>query len=165
MKFFKFLLEPDLFRCYDPGKFSNTSIPSTTMVVNQSLALATSIPTGTISAHIGSPPNTTDDYYIAKCLLMAFGLDTDPVLGVSIAPPRSAKYVHETRGLGIIMSMSLALAVMVTITGLRPGVRVFRRGLMVGWDDMFIIPGVVRTLLSKSEKRHQFSQLLITISS
>jgi hypothetical protein len=106
----------------------------------------TSIPTGTISAHIGSPPNTTDDYYIAKYLLMAFGLNTDPALGVAIAPARPANYVYETRGPGILVSMSIAISVMVIITGLRLGVRVFRRGLMVGWDDVFIIPGVVRNL-------------------
>jgi hypothetical protein len=110
--------------------------------------VSSSIPTGTISALIGRPPNTTDDYYIAKYLLMAFGLNTDPALGVKISPARPVNYVYETRGPRILVSMSIALAVMILITGMRLGVRVFRRGLMVGWDDVFIIPGVVREYFS-----------------
>lgn len=101
------------------------------------------IPTGTVSAHIGKRPNTTDDYYIAKYLLMVFGKSTDPALGAFIPPARPAQYVWETRGPRIVTSMSIAIAVMVIITGLRLGIRVFRRGLLVGWDDVFIVPGVV----------------------
>ncbi|PVH78167.1 hypothetical protein DL98DRAFT_590692 [Cadophora sp. DSE1049] len=106
--------------------------------------IATSLPTGTISAHIGSPPNTTKDYYVAKYLLMAFGKTTDPMLGAFVPPARPTEgYVFETRGPRILASMSIALAAMVIITGLRLGVRIFRRGLMVGMDDFFIIPGVL----------------------
>ena len=42
--------------------------------------------------------------------------------------------------------MSIAIAVMIIVTGLRLGVRVFRRDLVVGWDDVFIIPGAVSLL-------------------
>ncbi|KAH7348512.1 hypothetical protein BKA65DRAFT_584245 [Rhexocercosporidium sp. MPI-PUGE-AT-0058] len=106
--------------------------------------IATAVPTGTISALIGSPPNTTKDYYVAKYLLMAFGKKTDPLLGAFVPPARPTEgYIFETRGPRILASMSIALATMVIITGLRLGVRVFRRGLMVGMDDFFIIPGVL----------------------
>ncbi|KAG4441433.1 hypothetical protein IFR05_003120 [Cadophora sp. M221] len=112
--------------------------------VSATSTIATAIPTGTISALIGSPPNTTKDYYVAKYLLMAFGKKTDPLLGAFVPPARPTEgYVFETRGPRILTSMSIALAAMVTITGLRLGVRVFRRGLMVGMDDFFIIPGVL----------------------
>lgn len=105
------------------------------------------IPTGTVSALIGKVPNTTDDYYIAKYLLIAMKKTTDPALGAFMPPARPAQYVDETRGPGIITSMSIAIVVMVLVTGLRLGVRVFRRGLLVGWDDVFIVPGVVSKVL------------------
>lgn len=119
-------------------------------LVNMSLSLSATasatlgpIPTGTISALIGQPPNTTDDYYIAKYLLMSFDLDTDPALGVVIAPVRPVDYVYESRETRIMVSMSIATVTMVVITGLRLGVRAFRTKLMLGWDDVVIIPGVL----------------------
>jgi hypothetical protein len=112
-----------------------------------SLTLGTSIPTGTISAHIGSPPNTTDDYYVAKYLLMVLGKTTNPLLGASLPPAKPADYVYETRGPKIIVSMSIAMSVMIITTGLRLGVRVFKRGLMVGWDDVFVILALFIPLL------------------
>lgn len=109
--------------------------------------IGTALPTGTISALIGQPPNTTNDYYVAKYLLMAFGKTTDPMLGAFIPPARPKEgYVFETRGPRILASMSVAIVVMIIITGMRLGVRVFRRGLMVGLDDVFIIPGVILAL-------------------
>lgn len=118
---------------------------SLSLSTSASATMAGAIPTGTISALIGQPPNTTDDYYIAKYLLMAFHLDTDPALGIVIAPkrPADADYVYETRETRIMVSMSIAIATMIIITGLRLGVRAFRTKLMVGWDDVVIIPGVL----------------------
>ncbi|KAL2064284.1 hypothetical protein VTL71DRAFT_4778 [Oculimacula yallundae] len=113
-------------------------IPSVTSTI------AASIPTGTVSAFIGSRPNTEKDYYVAKYLLMAFGLKTDPALGAFLPPKRPAEgYVFETRGPRILTSMSIALATMVIITGLRVGLRAFRRGLSFGLDDVFIIIGAL----------------------
>lgn len=117
---------------------STSSFASTT-----ASTFGTVLPTGTVSALIGNPPNTTKDYFIAKFILLALGKNTDPSLGAFIPPARPADYVFQTRGPKIIVSMSIAIAVMITITGLRLGVRVLRRGLMVGWDDVFIVPGVV----------------------
>ncbi|CZS93231.1 related to integral membrane protein PTH11 [Rhynchosporium agropyri] len=112
--------------------------------VSATSTIATSIPTGTISAIIGSPPNTTKDYYVAKYLLMAFGLKTDPIHGALIPPRRPVEgYVFETRGPRILTSMSIAIATMIIITGLRLGLRIFRRGLWVGLDDYTIVPGVL----------------------
>lgn len=74
---------------------------------------------------------------------MVVGKTTDPALGAFLPPAGSTQYTFETRGPRIIISMSIAIAVMAIITGLRLGIRVFRRGLLVGWDDVFIIPGVV----------------------
>ena len=118
------------------------------MTASSIASLATStldgvLPTGTISALIGSPPATAKDYYIAKFIPLAFGKNTDPLFRASIPPLRPADYVFETRGPRIIASMSIAITVMVIITGLRLAVRLFRRGLVVGWDDVFIVPGAV----------------------
>jgi len=107
------------------------------IISSASSTFAAAIPTGTISALIGQPPNTTTDYYIAKYLLLVFGKTTDPALGAFIPPERPANYVLEDRGPGILASMSVAIAVMIIVTGLRLGVRVFNRGLTAGWDDLF----------------------------
>lgn len=85
---------------------------------------------------------------------MAFDLKTNPVLGATLPPSRPADYAFETKGPRIIWSMSIALSVMVIITGLRLGVRMFRRGLMVGLDDVFIIPSVVSFLSHQIRSRH-----------
>ncbi|KAE9367684.1 hypothetical protein N431DRAFT_471089 [Stipitochalara longipes BDJ] len=115
---------------------------------------------GTDSALIGSAPATLKDYYIAKFILLAFGKNTDSVLGASIPPLRPSEYVFETRGPRIIASMSAAIAVMIIVTGLRLGVRWFRRGLVVGWDDVFI--GCVLLLLSE---RQQLMLSLVALQS
>jgi hypothetical protein len=100
--------------------------------------------TGTISALIGSPPATAKDYYIAKFILLAFGQNTDPLLGASIPPQRRpSDYVFETREPRIIASMSIAIALMALAIGLRFTIRLLRRGLVIGWDDVFIVPGAV----------------------
>lgn len=104
---------------------------------------STSLPNGTISALIGTPPATERDYYIAQYFLYSYGLKTDPILGSPVSPKRPDGYVFETHGPGIIASMSVAIVVMTLITGLRLGIRIFRRGLRVGMDDVFIVPGYV----------------------
>ncbi|KAL3424966.1 hypothetical protein PVAG01_04247 [Phlyctema vagabunda] len=116
---------------------------SSTIAATASATLATAIPSGTISALIGQPPATETDYWVVKYLLLAFGLNTDPMKGIAIPPRRPVPYEFETRGPGIIVSMSVAIGFMVLITGLRLGMRLFRRGLLVGLDDVFIVPGVL----------------------
>jgi hypothetical protein len=117
------------------------------------------IPTGTISARIGTKPNTTDDYYLAKYLLMVVGKTTDPALGAFLPPARPAVYTFETRGPRITASMSIATAAMVIITGLRLGIRVFRRGLLVGWDDVFVVPGVVSSSPERLNLEHALAEI------
>jgi hypothetical protein len=100
----------------------------------------TALPTGTISALIGSPLATPKDYYIANFILLAFGKNTDPLFGAFIPPARPSDFIFETKGPKIIASMSISITVMAIVTGLRLAVRLFRRRLVVGWDDVLLCP-------------------------
>jgi hypothetical protein len=44
---------------------------------------------------------------------------------------------------GIIASMSIVIAVMFIVTGLKLAVRLSQGRRVVDWDDVFIVPGVV----------------------
>jgi hypothetical protein len=103
----------------------------------------TSIPTGTISALIGQPPNTTNDYYIVNYLLLAFGRTSSPLKGIVIPPLKPDNYVFTTRGPSILAGMSITIAIMVIITVARLVVRFCGRGLVFGLDDLFIVPGAL----------------------
>jgi hypothetical protein len=101
------------------------------------------IPSGTISALIGTPPQTEKDYYIVKYLLTAFGAKTDPLLGAIIPPLRPDNYVYETRQPFIIAGMSVSIAIMILVTGTRLFTRLYVKGLQFGLDDLTIIPAAV----------------------
>ncbi|RDW65328.1 hypothetical protein BP5796_10020 [Coleophoma crateriformis] len=119
---------------------------STSIFSASTTATSTALPSGSISALIGNPPATEKDYWIVKYLLLAFHSDADPMLGIVVPPVRPNPYHYETRGPKILTSMIIAITVMIIVTGLRLGVRMFRRGLRMGWDDAFIIPGVLLAL-------------------
>jgi hypothetical protein len=97
------------------------------------------------SALLGHPPNTQDDYWIARGMLRLFGLfKADPHKGVMVLPrPPPSRYHLESNGPGIIAGASVSIAIMIAITGTRLAIRYFKRRLIWGWDDWFIIPGVV----------------------
>ncbi|PQE10774.1 integral membrane protein [Rutstroemia sp. NJR-2017a BBW] len=116
-----------------------SSITSTSATVTY----PTSIPTGTISALIGQPPNTTDDYYIVNYLLIAFGKHTSPLKGIAIPPFKPDNYVYTPLGPSILVGMSVAIAVMALVTISRLIVRFCGRGLVFGLDDLFIVPGAL----------------------
>ncbi|KAM3081955.1 hypothetical protein ACMFMG_004415 [Clarireedia jacksonii] len=116
---------------------------SSTTSTSATITYPTAIPTGTISALIGQPPNTTDDYYIVNYLILAFGAKSSPLKGITIPPVRPENYVFTTRGPSILIGMSLAIATMAIITSLRLLIRLRGRGLVLGLDDFFIIPGAL----------------------
>lgn len=98
------------------------------------------------SALFGQPPNTEDDYWIARGILCALGLfKLDAHKGVGIFPhrPPPDRYHYETKGPGIIAGVSVSMAIMIAITGARLGLWYFKKRLIWGWDDWLIIPGVV----------------------
>lgn len=116
---------------------------TSSLAANATSTFSTILPSGSISAFLGTPPATLKDYYIAQYFLFQYGLKTDPILGAPVNPKRPAIYVSETNGPKILASMIAAICVMLTITALRLGIRIFNRGLLVGLDDVFIVPGVV----------------------
>jgi hypothetical protein len=95
---------------------------------------------------MGTPPVTEKDYYIAQFFLYSFGMKTDPIHGSPVSPHRPANYEFESHGPGIIVSMSVSIVVMTIITLLRLGIRIFRQGLRLGLDHIFIVPGLVCVL-------------------
>ncbi|CAG8955920.1 hypothetical protein HYFRA_00008773 [Hymenoscyphus fraxineus] len=115
------------------------------LVSNVTQTFSTILPSGSVSAFLGTPPATLKDYYIASYFLFQFGLKTDPIHGSPVSPkrPPPEAYVSETNGPAIIASMIASIVVMVLITSIRLGIRLFNRGLMMGLDDLFIIPGVI----------------------
>ncbi|QSZ29327.1 hypothetical protein DSL72_003841 [Monilinia vaccinii-corymbosi] len=108
---------------------------TTTHIVN--------IPTGTISALIGHPPNTTNDFYIVAYLLISLGKQKSPLQGVLIPPLAPANYVYESRATSIIVGMAVSIFFMFSITFTRLLIRFLNHGVRLGLDDVFIIPGAL----------------------
>lgn len=111
------------------------------------------------SALLGAPPNTEEDFFIARGLIYFFGLEQvlDPQMGAQIAPPPPPPelYVSETRGPAIAAGALVTIIVSVVITGARLLLRKFKRGLKWGLDDWLIIPGLVRASSPSSFAIHQ----------
>lgn len=92
-----------------------------------------------MSALIGQPPNTEEDYWIVKGILTRFGLPGDPALGIAVPPVRPPDAHFENRGPRIIATNSVVIVLVILITGSRVLVRALHRGLKWGWDDWVII--------------------------
>ncbi|TEY40357.1 hypothetical protein BOTCAL_0436g00070 [Botryotinia calthae] len=116
---------------------------SSTIISSATKTYPTTIPTGTISALIGQPPNTTNDYYIVAYLNGAFGLAGNPNKGIIIPPLAPPDYVYESRATSILIGMSVSIFFMFTFTLVRLLIRLLNRGLRLGLDDLFIVPGVI----------------------
>ncbi|ESZ97761.1 hypothetical protein SBOR_1843 [Sclerotinia borealis F-4128] len=118
-------------------------LSSSSTIASATSTYTNSIPTGTISALIGQPPNTTNDYYIVAYLLTAFGQKTSPLKGIVIPPLAPTNYVYESRANSILVGMSVCIFFMFTFTLIRLLIRLLNRGLKLGLDDLFIVPGVI----------------------
>lgn len=116
---------------------------SSSIISSATKTYSTTIPTGTISALIGQPPNTTNDYYIVAYLNGAFGIHGNPNKGITIPPLAPPGYVYESRATSILIGMSVSIFFMFTFTLVRLLIRLLNRGLRLGLDDLFIVPGVI----------------------
>ncbi|KAF7880034.1 uncharacterized protein EAF02_007671 [Botrytis sinoallii] len=116
---------------------------SSSIISSATKTYATTIPTGTISALIGQPPNTTNDYYIVAYLNGAFGIHGNPNKGITIPPLAPPGYVYESRATSILIGMTVSIFFMFTFTLVRLLIRLLNRGLRLGLDDLFIVPGVI----------------------
>ncbi|APA15264.1 hypothetical protein sscle_14g100340 [Sclerotinia sclerotiorum 1980 UF-70] len=118
-------------------------LSSSTIISSATATFPTAIPTGTISALIGHPPNTTNDYYIVAYLNNAFGRKISPMKGITIPPLSPPDYVFESRSTSLLIAMSVSIFFMFSFTVLRLLIRLLNRGLVLGLDDLFIVPGVI----------------------
>jgi hypothetical protein len=92
----------------------------------------------TDSAFFGQPPNTADNYWIVRSLLLSAGLTgADPKLGILSGPPRPPpdQYHFETRRPGLIAGSSVCIVVMVLVTVTRLLYRRFNTSVQFGADD------------------------------
>ena len=102
------------------------------------------------SAVVGKPPETSDDYAIIVAIARLSGipdgmLDPSKGLQLPLMRPASDHYPvsYPTHAPNTIAAMSVAIFLLSLITGLRVGLRFFRKDLHWGWDDIVIIPAAV----------------------
>lgn len=105
-----------------------------------------------MSAFVGQPPATEDDYWMVRWIIMSangYGRvsplrpDMDPALGVPGLPKAPPGYVFETRQPGVIIATSVLTVLMFLMTAVRLGLRWCRKDLAWGLDDWLVIPGAV----------------------
>lgn len=102
------------------------------------------------SALFGQPPNNQDDWFIIRGFARWAGIP-DEALNPSHGfpspvqrPPTASHYA--SRGPSMIASTSVAMALVILITGARLGLRCFRKDLKVGYDDFVIVPAALATV-------------------
>lgn len=101
------------------------------------------------SALIGQPPNNEDDWFIIRGLARRRNIPDakfDPSKGYPWPVKRPPNPEYTSRGPGMLASMSVAIFLVVLITGSRIGLRIFRRDLKVGIDDYVVVPAALLTI-------------------
>ena len=100
------------------------------------------------SAQLGDPPANSEDYWIVKGIIRNLLKIPDGKLDPSNGIPMFLKLrkpgtMGQNRDANMIAGMSVAIALVIIITGTRLSLRAFRRDLKWGPDDWFIIPAAV----------------------
>lgn len=98
-----------------------------------------------MSAYLGQPLNTDEDFLIIKGFAIKRNVPLDPSKGL-LLPPSLLSDPTQNRGPEISAGLGVILAVVVLATGARLLIRALHRGLKWGWDDWFILLGSVNTL-------------------
>lgn len=98
------------------------------------------------SAFIGTPPNTQEDYYIVRALLLSIGLTADPANGSIGTPRKPDGYVFESNQQYIINASAVLLVYIFAITSARIAIRACVKRMTLGWDDACIVVGVVSAI-------------------
>ena len=101
------------------------------------------------SALFGQPPNNQDDWFIIRGFARSVGIPDaalNPSHGFPSPVQRPPNVPYAPRGPSMIASTSVAMALVILITGARLGLRYFRRDLKVGYDDFVIIPAALATV-------------------
>lgn len=98
------------------------------------------------TGYINTPPGTEFERRIVKGMLVYSGLnssDAKVAAGVTMSPKMPADYEFETKGPAIIAGLSVCIAAIVGITGLRLALRAFHPRLKWGLDDTLMVPGLI----------------------
>lgn len=102
------------------------------------------------SAFVGQPPATFEDGLIIRGYARRLGVIenmTDPTQVFPLPPDKSLDGAKDVSiNSTIIACMSLAIALILLMTGTRLCLRVFRKDLRIGYDDLVIIPAVIGAL-------------------
>lgn len=102
------------------------------------------------SAIVGQPPNNQDDFNIIRGFARFMGISDaslDPAKGLPLPLMRPANdhypFSYPNRGPRLVAAVSVAVFVVLMITGTRVGLRFFRKDLYWGWEDivMFVLVG------------------------
>ena len=101
------------------------------------------------SALLGHPPNTQEDkdiiqgfFYLATGMPLTQAMEKSAIIPV-IAPPNAS---HDSRSGEVIAAIAVVMALVITITGTRLSLRLFRKDLKWGPDDWAIIIGLIGVL-------------------
>ncbi|OCK83286.1 hypothetical protein K432DRAFT_291469, partial [Lepidopterella palustris CBS 459.81] len=93
---------------------------------------------------INDAPNTEQDYWVARSMLLSAGLiKLDAHKGVHLKPTRPIPYYFHTKESGIIAGLVICIFVMMGVTGARLYLRAFTHRLKWGMDDTLMIPGLI----------------------
>ena len=100
------------------------------------------------SALVGQAPVTTDDELIIRGYARTLGmidnvLDPSQIFRLSIVNSSQHGAKKNFQNASIAASMSLAIALIVLITGTRLGLRVFQKDLSISYDDFVIVPAAI----------------------
>ncbi len=93
----------------------------------------------TRSALLGTPPANENDFNIVKGMLDLFGIPGNPSEGVAIPPSPPPNRNYANKGPGVIAGVSIAILIIIVVTGGRLFARYNRLSSRLGWDDAFIM--------------------------
>ena len=94
------------------------------------------------SAILGQPPANDNDYWIFMGFARQAGIPTekiDPSKGFPLPAKPTGPDPYNSHQSNIIAAMGVVIALIAIVTGLRIWLRLFRRDLRVGLDDLFMV--------------------------
>ena len=93
----------------------------------------------TASALLGTPPANENDFNIIEGILDLFGIPGDPSKGVVIASGSLPNRNHANKGPGVLAGVTIAILIIIVVTGGRLFARYSCLSSRLGWDDALII--------------------------
>ena len=101
------------------------------------------------SALVGQPPATNDDRLIIRGYARTLDVAENMLDPTQIFPLYAIKSIDSASDVSkniLVTCMTLAIALILLTTGTRLCLRVFRKDLSIGYDDLVIIPAAIGAL-------------------